>query len=124
MKNKDMITPSYIQFVMKSMAISKRNQIMDKKYGIIKSNILRGKLGIDNIFLGIAILGIFVIPSYFYFKDRKVKEKIAKFRKERLEQYPDLDLDEISLDFTPMNKKEIDRRALERAKLEYEKSLI
>lgn len=41
---------------------------MDLKHGVIKSKILRGKLGIDNLFIGFGILGIAMIPTFFYMK--------------------------------------------------------
>ena len=37
---------------------------------------MRGRLGVDNLFLGFAFLGVIIIPSYFYFRDKKKKEII------------------------------------------------
>ena len=45
-----------------------RREVMDLKHGTIKSKILRGKLGIDNLFIGFGLLGILLIPGYFYIK--------------------------------------------------------
>ena len=41
---------------------------MNLKYGIVKSAILRGRLGIDNFFIGFALLGVFIIPTFFYIR--------------------------------------------------------
>ena len=39
---------------------------MNLWYGMVLSTILRGRLGIDNFFLGFAIFGVFIIPTFFY----------------------------------------------------------
>lgn len=84
---------------------------MDRKLGVIGSSLLRGKLGIDTFIIGFSIFGCALIPTYFYFRDKKRKETMKLLR----EQYAkNGDLDSMSLDFSTIGKEEFDRYSWEK----------
>ena len=72
-----------------------------REYPIL-SQIKRGKLGVDNIFILFALLGSAMIPTYFYFKFQKNRETIVKNRKispeviQNLDEDSPIDLDAVS----------------------------
>ena len=70
---------------------------------------MRGKLGIDNMFLGFAFLGAIIIPTYFHFRDKRKKAAIRKIREMKVAQLGELDMDELSPDFTAIDVDEYNR---------------
>jgi hypothetical protein len=50
------------------------------RYSPILSQIKRGKLGVDNLFILFAIVGSVALPAYFYQRFKKNKEIIIKNR--------------------------------------------
>ena len=58
--------------------------MMNLKYGIVKSSILRGRLGIDNFFIGFALFGVFLIPSFFYFWLKFANKNMDRLRMEKI----------------------------------------
>lgn len=87
------------------MAISKRRAVLEKKHGPINSFIMRGRLGMDNLFLGFAFVGALIIPLYFYFKDKKKKEALTRQRQKIVATVADVDIDDISPNFTSIDLK-------------------
>lgn len=75
----------------------------------------RGFLGVDTFFIGFAILGLFAIPVYFIIKQRKRKEYMKKnglgaFSVHDLDEYDELDVDDVSPHVTYYDTEEAKRR--------------
>lgn len=86
----------------------------------LAANILRGRLGVDVLFLGFAVTGMFLIPSYFYFKQREHKKYISEIKKtfEKDNKNREIDIDETSLDFYVTDPAKIKLRILSAIELQ------
>jgi hypothetical protein len=98
----------------------------EKQYGRILGGILNKKLGADLYFLAFGILGVFLIPGFFFIKMRSQRARRESIDAQFLLD-ENVDLDERSLDFIPGDsealRKEIiqrERRKLEIKELEKE----
>lgn len=87
----------------------------ERRFGTILGSILNRKLGVDFYFIAFGIFGIFLIPTYFYFK-----MKSNKIRRETIDNKYDMnldvDLDERSFDFIPGDSKALKKTIIKREK--------
>lgn len=95
------------------------NTIARKSLGPFKYAFITGKLGVDTFFLIFAAVGMFAIPTYFFFKNYKVRNSLKKINEKYKLQGDagEIDLDDMSYDFTNMRIDEIRREQLKQAKL-------
>lgn len=95
------------------------NAIARKQLGIFKYAMFTGKLGVDTFFLLFAAVGTIAIPTYFYATTYKVRNQLKKVNEKYKSENSgeEVDLDDISLQFTNMRVDEIRQEQLKKAKI-------
>lgn len=96
--------------IMLEQTLSRQRIAANRFFGPVLGQIMRGKLGIDNVFLAFGFLGLIAIPFYF---SRKFTQ-----RRKRMEELPlrSKDLDERSRDVTFFDVEVVKQKIIEREK--------
>ena len=74
------ISEKQLNMMLETEKMKKKIRKEMREYPIF-SQIKRGKLGVDNIFILFALLGSAIIPTYFYLRFQKNRETIVKNRR-------------------------------------------
>lgn len=85
-----------------------------RQFGEVGAAILRGKLGVDNLFLAFGITGMFLLPCYFYWKRQRHQKEITKLRTtyEGADKSHPPDIDDTSFDFYAFDREKERQRVL------------
>lgn len=98
------------------------NTLARKQLGPFKYAFITGKFGIDTFFLLFAAVGMFAIPAYFFTKNYKLRNKLKMVNKKKNfeDEDGDIDIDDVSYDFTNMRVDEIRKEQLKQATISAE----
>jgi hypothetical protein len=122
------MNPKISQLMVDSIIKKGDTDRMRRKYGPTIAALARGKLGVDLYFILFAVFGIFAIPAYYLYKQKRVKDfmrenDISPISVTDLElaENKGIDLDDISKHVTYYDQSEFKERMLKKLKISKEK---
>jgi hypothetical protein len=95
-----------------------RNDQLMRKAGLTRGALYRGKLGVDTFFIAFGILGVVILPFYFYFRGSGNRQKMAEFHR-TIDKDPlrdQMDIDDLSFDLKKPQSAVVRERVLEKLK--------
>ena len=86
----------------------------ERDFGRVGTALLRGKLGIDTLFLAFGITGMFLLPAYFHLKRKRHQKEITTLRStyEKPESLQSQDIDDTSFDLYSYDREAARKNAL------------
>lgn len=121
------MNPKIAQMMVDTVIRRGKNERFARKHGPILSALVRGKLGIDLFLIIFAVTGLVGIPTYFLFKQKRVKDfmrrtGISPISVEDLDQAENrgIDIDDISKHVNYYDLTEDRRRIIAKRKIEHE----
>jgi hypothetical protein len=106
---------AHLKLIDKLVSAEVRNSKLIRQHGLTKSALLRGKLGVDTFFIGFGIIGLFMLPVYFYYRGSGNRDKMSLVMKrfEESNARDLMDLDDMSVDLKHPKSAEAKERIID-----------